>query len=456
MTAPTVAVLGGGISGLVAAYRLRGLLGAKARIVVVDPDDRLGGKLRTVDLLGGPVDVGAEAFVARRPEIPALLAELGLSDELVRPSTTARPLIRSAGTLHPLPVGTLMGIPATSESVRSLVDDETCRRIDAERTIALRWTVGGDGSVGDLVSERFGPQVTARSVDPLLGGVYSGLSETTSIRAALPTLAAALDAGATSLGAAVERARPTAAPGPVFGGLRRGYGVLLDELRRASGAEIVRASAAVRPASGGRWDVDAVGTVDGVVLATPAPVASALLEPVAREAARLIGTIDVASSAVVVLGFGAVELPDNSGVLVATDDTAADGHRLRAKAFTLSTRKWPHLAEREGHLVRVSFGRFGDAAVVDLPDEDLVAAARADLATVFGVSEAPSLHHVQRWHGGLPQYRPGHTALSAAVLDAVAAVPRLDVAGAYVNGVGVPACVAAATAAATRLAADLV
>ncbi len=92
MTDPVVAVVGGGISGLVAAYRLRGALGPDARIVVLERSPRLGGKLRTVDLANGPVDVGAEAFIARRPEVPALLDELGLSDQVVHPSG-ARPLL---------------------------------------------------------------------------------------------------------------------------------------------------------------------------------------------------------------------------------------------------------------------------------------------------------------------------------------------------------------------------
>ena len=449
----SVAVVGAGISGLVAAYRLRQSLGPAARIVVVEKAPRIGGKLRSVDLAGGPVDVGAEAFIARRPEVPALLDELGLADQLVRPSPAARPLLRSGGTLHGLPTGTLMGIPATSDSVRTLVDDATCHRIDTDRDRPLRWTPGDDASVGDLVSERFGSQVTARSVDPLLGGVYSGLAVTTSIRAAVPTLAAALDAGAPSLVDAVERARPTPAPGPVFGGLRGGYGVLLDALLAASGADLVAADVRrVASDDRGAWHVDGVGVVDGVVLAAPAPQTVSMLLDTAPALARELGDVELASSAVVALGFEDGGLPQNSGVLVATGELDSSGVPLRAKAFTLSSRKWPHLAERGGQLVRVSFGRFGDADIVDRPDDDLVSAARTDLREVLGVDEQPTTTFVQRWYGGLPQYRPGHTDLVARVEDAASAVRRLELAGAYLHGVGVPACVATASAAAARLA----
>ncbi|MGB7362260.1 MAG: protoporphyrinogen oxidase [Rhodococcus sp. (in: high G+C Gram-positive bacteria)] len=452
----SVAVIGAGISGLVAAHRLRLLLGESARIVVVDADNRIGGKLRTVELGNGPVDVGAEAFIARRPEVPTLLTELGLSDELVRPSTEARPLVRSGGSLHALPTGTLMGIPAGSDSVRSLVDDETARRIDAEPSRALRWTPGDDASVGDLVTERFGAQVTARSVDPLLGGVYSGLSATTSVRASLPTLAAALDAGARSLTEAVERARPTPSPGPVFGGLRRGYGVLLDALLASSRAELVRGDVPrIRHAEDDRWDVPGAGVVDGVLVAVPAPAASTLLARVHHDLGTRLASISLGSSALVALAYDVCELPSNSGVLVATGELDGHGAPLRAKAFTLSSRKWPHLQERGGELVRVSFGRFGDAAIVDESDAVLIAAARRDLTEVLGIEAPPSAAVVQRWRGGLPQYRPGHVGLVAEIETASADLDRLELAGAYLHGVGVPACIATASSAATRLAAAI-
>lgn len=443
---PSVAVVGGGISGLVAAYRFRQQLGPSARITIVDGSRRLGGKLRTVELAGGPVDVGAEAFIARRPELPALLAELGLSEQLVHPAGL-RPLIWSQRRLHPLPPNTLMGIPADADAMVGLVDAQTCARIAAEKSMPLGWTVGADTDVASLVTSRFGRQVVARSVDPLLGGVYSGLAGTIGVRAALPTLAAALDRGARSLSAAVTEALPRPAAGPVFGTLRGGYGVLLDALIAAAGADLVQEDASGLRRDGDGWRLDQVGRVDGVVLAVPAPSLAKLLTGVAPEAARAAANIDLASSVVVALALPAeAAVPINSGILVATDET------LDAKAFTLSSRKWPHLADRDVSLVRVSFGRFGDADIVDAEDSELISKARADLATVTGVRDAPLDTFVQRWHGGLPQYGPGHLDRVGVIEDVVAGLDGLEVAGALLHGVGVPACVGAATMAATRLA----
>ncbi|MEU4340631.1 protoporphyrinogen oxidase [Nocardia sp. NPDC023852] len=442
-----VAVVGGGISGLVAAYRLRTLLGPEADVLVLDQADRVGGVLYTGELAGEPLDLGAEAFVGRRPEVPALLRELELESQLVTPAGL-RPLVWSAGVARPLPVGTLMGIPATAESMRGLVDTETMGRIASEPGRPLTWEPGSDTDVYGLVADRFGAQVAERSVDPLLGGVYAGSSRSIGVRAALPALAAALDSGAPSLAAAVGAALPPPSNAPVFGGIRDGYRVLLDALAAHSGAKFVTATPVTRLARGLRgWVVDPIGAVDAVVLATPAPVTSRLLGAVAPAAATELAGIELSSSVVVALALPRdTALPGNSGILVAT------GEPLRAKAFTLSSRKWTHLGQRETALVRASFGKFGDDSPLSWSDAELVTAAAEDLSTVTGAAIAPCSAVVQRWPGGLAQYAPGHTARIAAVETEIGSLDGLAVAGAYLHGVGVPACVASGTAAAHRIA----
>ncbi|NNH71174.1 protoporphyrinogen oxidase [Nocardia uniformis] len=446
-----VAVVGGGISGLVAAYRLRMALGLDAELVLVERSGRIGGILRTTDIAGDPVDLGAEAFVGRRPEIPELMRELGISEQLVHPAGR-RPLIWSEGSGHRLPEDTLMGIPSGPEAVEGLVDAQTLARIADEPNRPLRWERGGDTSVGALVADRFGEQVVRRSVDPLLGGVYAGTADSIGVRAALPTLAAALDGGASSLTEAVRNALPPKSNTPVFGGIRDGYRVLLDALRAAANVKIETDTAATRlTRTAAGWQLDPVGPVDAVILATPAPVTAALLRDIAPQAADIAGGIELSSSAVVALALPRdAPLPDNSGILVAT------GEPLRAKAFTLSSRKWPHLATRDVALVRASFGRFGDPAPLSWSDADLITAATEDLSTVVDAPLCPLTAIVQRWPGGLPQYAPGHTDRIAALRNTIADLDGIAVAGAYLDGVGVPACAASGTAAATRIADQLI
>src|SRR5690606_9639891 len=348
----------------------------------------------------------------------------------------------------PLPGRTLMGIPADAESMRGLVDEDTLARIEGEADRPLAWYPDSDIDVHSLVADRFGVQVVERSVDPLLGGVYAGSSRSIGVRAALPTLAAALDDGAPSLTAAVSAALPPPSTEPVFGALRGGYRVLIDALVRSSAVRVVAGTAATRLARAGTgWVVDPLGLVDAVVLAAPAPAAARLLRDVAPKAAAAADGIELSSSVVVAMALPAdTALPDNSGILVAT------GEELRAKAFTLSSRKWPHLAERPVALVRASFGKFGDDSTLSWTDEQLIAAAAEDLGAVTGVAVTPVEAVVRRWRGGLAQYAPGHLDRIAEIETAVRELDGLAVAGAYLHGVGVPACVAGGDAAARRIA----
>ncbi|CAN5846377.1 protoporphyrinogen oxidase [soil metagenome] len=439
-------IVGGGISGLVAAYRLRRAVGDEPSITVFDPADRLGGVLRTERIAGQPMDVGAEAFVVRRPEVPALLAELGLAGRQIG-TTGVRPLLYSQDRLHALPSDTVNGIPSSAASMAGLVDDQTLSRMAVEPSRPLPWRRGSDPVVAQLVDDRFGGQVVARSVDPMLAGVYAGSAATIGLRSAVPTVAAALDQGATSLTDAVRAALPPSSGAPVFGAIDGGYEVLIRELVARSGLRWIGAGIediardgqgwALRDDEGAHWHADAV------ILALPAPRLGRLVTSVAPRTAAAAGRITTASSVVVALAVpGGTPLPARSGVLVAS------GERLHAKAITLSTRKWGRGGNCE--LLRLSFGRFGDRIARDTSDEDLLAWSVHDLATVFDVDVEPVDTCVHRWLDAMPQYGPHHAELVAELRSGLP--PTLAVAGSYLDGIGVPACVGAAGRAATEVA----
>jgi oxygen-dependent protoporphyrinogen oxidase len=422
---------------------LRARVGDAADITLFDPGSRLGGVLRTEHLAGVPMDVGAEAFVARRPEVPALLSELGLAGRQLG-TTAARPLIYSQDKLHPLPPDTLTGIPSSAESMVGLVDDATIARIDGEPARPLCWRSGSDPTVAELVADRFGEQVVARSVDPLIGGVYAGSAASIGLRSAVPGLAAELDRGAASLTEAVRRALPAATGAPVFGAVAGGYAVLVDALVDRSRLRWVRAEVAwvhrgpngwtLRDTDGGHWHADAL------ILAVPAPALARLATGFAPRTAGAAGRIASASSAVVALAVpGGAAFPNSSGVLVAT------GERVRGKAITLSSRKWDSWGRGGVELLRLSFGRFGDTPgylASSASDDELLSWAVADLDTVFGVDVDPVEVRVQRWISAMPQYRPGHAELVAELLADLP--PTVAVAGNFLDGIGVPACIAAA------------
>ncbi|MGU3500480.1 protoporphyrinogen oxidase [Mycobacterium sp. C31M] len=438
-------VVGGGISGLTAAYRLRVAVGPDPEITLFDPADRLGGVLRTEQVGGMTMDLGAEAFITRRPEVPALLAELGLAGRQVA-SAGARPLIYSQGRLHPLPVGTLQGVPAHADAVAGLVDDATVARIADEHRRPLNWRPGADPSVAELIGDRFGAQVVTRSVEPLLTGVYAGSAATIGVRAAFPALAAALDRGARSLTEAVRNALPLPQPGAVFGALDGGYTVLVDELARRARLRWARVGIdrVVRSPHG--WDLvdDESGhwSVDAVVLAVPAPRLFRIIEHAAPRSAAVARRIPVASTALVALALpGGTPLPDQSGVLV------AGGESLHTKAITLTSRKWGRRGNVE--LVRLSYGRFGDNLARSVGDDELLNWSLDDLQRVFGIAADPVDYRVQRWIEAMPQYGPGHADLVAELRAGLP--PTLAVAGGYLDGIGVPACVGSGAKAAAQL-----
>lgn len=460
-TARRVAVVGGGVSGLAAAHRLRRLLGPTAAITLLERRDRLGGVLHTVDLAGVPFDVGAEAFLVTRPEVPDLLAELGLVDEVVHPAPVA-PTLRAGGRTVSLPTGTLMGVPGTTARLDEVLSPQARHTVATEASRHLRWEAGSDAALGSLLRERFGDEVADRLVDPLLGGVYAGRVDQLGLRATIPALAEALDNGSSSLTAAVDTALAasrnpgagTRPAGPVFGALRGGYRVLVDALARASAAEIrlgTTVCGLARRSRGWRLELEsatgrAALEADAVVLAAPAPVLARLLAEAAPTAARAAEEIELASPAVVALTYradDAAQLPRSSGVLIASDEPFA------IKAVTYSSRKWPHLSPDGLVRLRASVGRHGDTDLDGVDDDELVARVRADLARLTGITAEPVAVHVQRWDGGLPQYGVGHT-------DRVRVVQTelpegLAVAGAVLHGVGVPACIASAHAAAERI-----
>jgi oxygen-dependent protoporphyrinogen oxidase len=189
-----------------------------------------------------------------------------------------------------------------------------------------------------------------------------------------------------------------------------------------------------------RDDAGAQWHADGVILAVPAARLVGLVEAFAPRTAAAASRIVSASSVVVALAVPrGIQFPQNSGVLVAS------GERLRAKAITLSSRKWGRRTDVE--LLRLSFGRFGEELAGRASDDELLAWALQDLGTVFGLTVEPVDVRVQRWPDAMPQYGPGHRDVVAELRAGLP--PTVAVAGSYLDGIGVPACIAAAGRAVT-------
>jgi oxygen-dependent protoporphyrinogen oxidase len=464
-----VVVVGGGISGLAAAWELSG--GAipspdTPSIVVMEASDRLGGVLRTAEFGGRLVDVGPDGFLSRRPEAVDLCRELDLGDDLV-PIAGRGAGVWARGQLRMLPDGLALGIPTRFwPPARSgilglrgqlgLALDTLAPRPDRRGPI-------GDRSIGPLVARKLGQRVVDVLVDPLIGGIHAGSVDDMSTAATYPPLLAAAQRRG-SLMRALRAEVPTPSPDapPLFFALGDGMAALahrLDERLRQRGADIRRSSPVEQLVRvGSRWEVRAGGVAteaDAVLLALPAAAAGRLLADHDDEAAALLDGIDSSSVALVTFRFPADALAAplrGTGYLV-----PRHGRRGRhaedwaVTACTYLDQKWPHLAREGEVLLRASLGRKDDARFAEWSDTEVSEQAWGELGAHMGLSGHPSEAMVVRYPDAFPQYRVHHLLRTAGIEAAVARLGGLAVAGAAYRGVGIPACIASGRAAARAL-----
>lgn len=465
MVQQRVVVVGGGVAGLTAA---RDLVAAGHSVLVLEAATQTGGKLRRADLAGIGVDVGAEAMLNRRPEGVDLARELHLPVE--HPAVVSS-RIWTRGSLRALP-RSLMGVPLDLDALArsGVLSEEGLARVRREPDLPADEDLadpGSDITVGVLVDRRFGPEVTDRLVEPLLGGVYAGRSRELSARAAVPQLVALAGRGSVL---AQASGVPTTYAGPVFAGVRGGMSRLTDALATGIPGLTVRTGTTVRGVSRtptgfalvvGPASAPGQLLADGVVLATPASATARLLGDLAPVAAAELAQVQSASTAVVSLAMRAVDvevdslLGISSGFLV----PPVDGRRIKAATFSSTKWAWVREAGRGAAgatgddvlVLRTSVGRHREEVTLQASDDELVAASLAELAAATGLRSRPVDSHVQRWGGALPQYALGHLDRVVRVRAAVAAVPGLAVCGSAYDGVGIPAVVASAHRAAAEV-----
>ena len=456
MAGQRVGIVGGGISGLAAAWHLVEA-DPSLQVVVLDSSDRPGGKLRGGLVAGVPTDLGAESVLARRPEGVELAGAVGLADRIVHPAVGTAS-IWSRGALHPMPAGTLMGVPGTPAAALGVLDADEIARAESERE-RPHPPVGSDLSVGEFVESRMGPAVVDRLVEPLLGGVYAGHARRLSLQAAVPALWAAALSGE-SISAVAERAASAApaARGPVFAGISGG----VFELARTLSS--VLTSRGVRILSG--TTVRAVErTGQGWRLVSgrcPRPSRPSSTPSSSRSRERLPPACWATWPA----------RPDGSSARSPTrrwpsspwrcHGTACrrcPGRASSCRRSRAGASRRPPSAPTSGRGSRPrrptcsccgprSAGR-ARRRRCSAPTPSWWSSAAADLSAALGAPlPAPVDSHVQRWGGALPQYTVGHVDRVARIRELVGAVEGLEVAGAAYDGVGVPACIGSGRAAA--------
>lgn len=416
---PRLAVVGGGVTGLAAAYELRRRL-PEASIALYEAADRLGGKVRTLRRDGYVIETGPDSIVAEREAGMDLIRELGLESQVipVLPQSSGI-LLYDRGRLLPLPEGMLLLVPPkVMPFLRSpLFSWRAKLEMALER---FRPPVdGGDESIAAFVRRRFGEEAVRKLGQPLLAGIHSGDAERLSIRATFPQLKA-MEGQHGSLTRAFQR-RPragTRGPSP-FVSLRRGMEQLVDHLAGSLDGVELRLET----------PLEALPEADGVILAVPACQAAGLV-PDPRLADHLRKQ-PYSTGATVSLGYarGRVGHPlDTTGFLT------VPGCSLRLKGATFSSSKFQGRAPEGKVLLRAFYTE-------DLPEAELIDLARRELGEVLGISGDPDLAVAFRYPSGNPQYEVGHQAWVEELERLLQAHPRLKLAGASYRGVGIPECI---------------
>jgi oxygen-dependent protoporphyrinogen oxidase len=461
-----VVVIGGGISGLAAAWELtggeRGPGPGAPDVVVVEASAQLGGPLRSVMFGDRLVDVGPDGFLGRRPEALDLCRQVGLDEALVPIGSTGAG-VWARGRVRPLPKGLALGIPTKFwPSARSGILGLRGKLALARDAVAPRPDMRGpiaDRSVGPLVARKLGQGVVDRLVDPLIGGIHAGSVDDMSTAATFPPLlAAAQRRGSLMRALRAEVPPPPADAPPLFWSIDGGMSSLVDRLAAALVGRGVTIECQ-RPVDslarrGDAWSVHTGPDelrADAVVIATPAPVAGRLLQPHDDELSGLLHSIDYASVALATFRVAEDSLGPplmGTGFLVPRRSPAPGRDRWAVTACTYLSQKWPTVARPGEYLVRASIGRYGDDRAAEWSDAELLERVWSELGAMIGLSGDPMDAMVTRWPLSFPQYRVHHLLRTTGIESAVARLGGVAVAGSAYRGVGIPACIAGGRAAA--------
>ncbi len=447
-----VIIVGAGITGLSAAFELT-LRGVPFRVIEASP--RAGGLIRTDRTQDFLIEAGPESVLAQKPAALALCEALGLTSRIVTSTPPRTAFVLKRGRLYPLPSPSVLGVPLTLGAVAGYELLPPCARL----RLAIEPLVPGrrqrDESVGSFFRRRFGPATVGLIAEPLLGGIHAGDVESLSMRSLFPRF---LDADARS-GSVIRAFRHVAAArdGGLFRSLAGGMGEMVEALERRLPEGSTQFGAPVRElartaAGAGRpWSVRTdrgITTADAVLLAVPAYVAAALLEPIDAEAASHCAAVSYASSVSVTLAWprASVAHPlQGSGFVVARKYNAN-----RITACTWVSSKWPGRAPAGTVLLRAFLGGSHDPGTVDLDDEALVRIVVHDLAPILGITGPPRLSSIARWRLGGAQHAVGHEDRIDRIEARLAAHPGVFVAGSGFRSVGIPDCITDGRAAALR------
>ncbi len=453
-----IAIIGGGISGLSAAFALeeKRREGVPVEYVLLDASPRLGGVLVTDRVDGCLVEAGPDSFITEKPWAADLCRKIGLGDQLIGSNDARRKTyILVKGKLVVMPDGLMFMVPTKilPTVFSPLFSLRTKMRMAAEwfhppRPASSKHATVADESVAELVERHYGTEMVDRLADPLLSGVYGGEASQLSVRAVLPRFCE-MEAKHGSLGRAMLEARKkmravSRGPSPpLFTSLKEGMQQMVDALVARLDPNAMRTSSLVHSviAQEGGWTVCAgyqSDQFDALIVATPAPAASALLQMADENLSRELGEVRYSSSVTVTLGFDENvrrSLPPGFGFLI----PRSEGRRMLAATFVHN--KFPHRAPENRAIIRCFLGGSRDEQILDSSEDQILRIVRDELKQIIGLTVEPLFTRVYKWKGAMAQYSVGHLDRLQRIEALRRKLPGLALAGNGFNGIGVPDCV---------------
>ena len=460
-----VAIIGGGISGLSAAFYMERerAKGAQLEYVLYEGSSRVGGSMLTEHVDGCVVEAGPDSFVSEKPAAAQLAADLGIADQLIGSNDDKRKTyILVDGRLVVMPDGLMFMVPTKiiPTGLSPLFSWSTKLRMISELFHPPR-PMQKDETVAEMVERHFGSEMVDRLADPLLSGIYGGDASMLSARAVLPRFVE-MEEKYGSLSRAMliaskkmkSMAKQPTKPRPLFTSMKDGMQQMVDAVVAQINPAAIRLKSPVSSLAfdGKSWNVQLDGSLesfDSVILCTPARVAGKLLQGINAPLGTDLESVPYSSSVTVILGFDMASLaglPPGFGYLVPKTE------RMRMRACTFVHNKFPHRAPEGLGLLRCFLGGAGNEEILGLGDSEILHIVERELKQVLKLDAEPRFVRIFRWRGAMAQYGSGHLDRVDRIEKAVAKIPSLALAGNAYRGIGVPDCIRMGQAAAVQMA----
>jgi oxygen-dependent protoporphyrinogen oxidase len=471
-----IAIIGGGVSGLSAAYALEKQKekGAELSYVLYEAGPRLGGVIATERVGDFVIEAGPDSFLTEKPWAADLCRKLGLGDQLIASNDAERrTYILLNGRLVPLPDGLMFMVPTDFAAAffSSLFSWPTKLRLLREWFYRPIPDIP-ESTAAEFVERHYGREMVERVADPLLSGVYGGSADELSATSVLARFVE-IEAKQGSLGRAMVAARklqrvpaeqgsavqPRAAvpTRSLFTSLKNGMQTITDALAAQIADAERRLNTQVQAVNleFGKWLVASGGRTEefeGVIIAVPAYVAAELLRSQIPQISTELDQIRYSSSITVALAYDdktRASLPPGFGFLV----PRTEGKRILA--CTLVQNKFQNRAPEDRALLRCFLGGSRDEDILQLSDAEITSIVRRELLEMLDIAAEPDFVKVFKWPHAMAQYALGHKARVGRIGKIVSSAPGLALAGNAYSGIGVPDCIRSGSEAATKVLADI-